>query len=342
MPEQTTSFDYLGSLVLAQVNGAWSGEAHFGDGLIRNNGDIEYFEKDHLGSVRVVLSGNGTALTSNVLERNDYQAYGPRMSSSEFRYPLSATNRYRFNGKERQPILSDDLLDYGARFYDATIRSWTTIDPLAEKYYHLSPYAFAGNNPMDNVDFDGRDYRRVINHDAKRITIEATYYYKSTIDRTSLNQAMSFWNNQNGLTYTNENGEVYNVRFRLSGQQSSNPKRAARLDPFGNSYELVKEAISEDHRTVGGITKEGQIIVVGVAQKETNAGIHEIGHTLGMAVGNNHSETGVMTEALDSPGHSKTVEQRNINDMVNDRDRGKTEINNMSGMRLWLYDTFGF
>ena len=35
------------------------------------------------------------------------------------------------------------------------IQRWTTPDPLAEKYYDLSPYAFCNNNPINFVDPDG-------------------------------------------------------------------------------------------------------------------------------------------------------------------------------------------
>jgi hypothetical protein len=41
--------------------------------------------------------------------------------------------------------------------YDTNHKNWMTIDPLAEKYYHLSPYAFVNNNPMNVIDPDGRD-----------------------------------------------------------------------------------------------------------------------------------------------------------------------------------------
>ena len=37
------------------------------------------------------------------------------------------------------------------------IQRWTTPDPLAEKYYDLSPYAFCNNNPVNFVDPDGRN-----------------------------------------------------------------------------------------------------------------------------------------------------------------------------------------
>ncbi len=34
----------------------------------------------------------------------------------------------------------------------------TTIDPLAEKYYSISPYAWCGNNPVNAIDPDGMYY----------------------------------------------------------------------------------------------------------------------------------------------------------------------------------------
>ncbi|MDR1349023.1 MAG: hypothetical protein LBJ63_11480 [Prevotellaceae bacterium] len=33
---------------------------------------------------------------------------------------------------------------------------WLSPDPLAEKYYSISPYAFCGNNPINRIDPDGR------------------------------------------------------------------------------------------------------------------------------------------------------------------------------------------
>ena len=41
-----------------------------------------------------------------------------------------------------------------------TFSRWLTMDPLAEKYYSISPYAFSLNNPVNFVDPDGRDVYR--------------------------------------------------------------------------------------------------------------------------------------------------------------------------------------
>ena len=54
------------------------------------------------------------------------------------------------------------LLDYGARFYNPALARWTTLDPLAEKYYSISPYAFCNNNPVNLVDPDGRSWGKAV------------------------------------------------------------------------------------------------------------------------------------------------------------------------------------
>ena len=51
-----------------------------------------------------------------------------------------------------------DLYDYEARHYDAAIGRFTTVDPMAEKYYSISPYAYCGNNPVNRIDPNGQEF----------------------------------------------------------------------------------------------------------------------------------------------------------------------------------------
>ncbi|WP_262707620.1 RHS repeat-associated core domain-containing protein [Flavobacterium stagni] len=64
--------------------------------------------------------------------------------------------KYKYNGKEYQDELGLNMYDYGARNYDAALGRWMNIDPLAEKRPYDSNYIFCGNNPLSNLDPDGK------------------------------------------------------------------------------------------------------------------------------------------------------------------------------------------
>ena len=59
-------------------------------------------------------------------------------------------------GKERN---SETGFSYfGARYYDSDILTgWLSVDPMADKYPSLSPYAYCGWNPIKLVDPDGKE-----------------------------------------------------------------------------------------------------------------------------------------------------------------------------------------
>ena len=51
------------------------------------------------------------------------------------------------------------MYDFGARLYDvAGVPMWTSIDPLCEKYYSMSPYNYCGGNPVNAIDPNGCDW----------------------------------------------------------------------------------------------------------------------------------------------------------------------------------------
>ena len=62
-----------------------------------------------------------------------------------------------FAGKERD---SETGFSYfGARYYDSDIlTAWLSVDPMADKYPSLSPYAYCAWNPVKLVDPDGEDW----------------------------------------------------------------------------------------------------------------------------------------------------------------------------------------
>jgi RHS repeat-associated protein len=48
---------------------------------------------------------------------------------------------------------------FGARYYDARVGRWLSVDPMALKYCSWSPYHYAANNPVHVIDPNGLDWR---------------------------------------------------------------------------------------------------------------------------------------------------------------------------------------
>ena len=59
-------------------------------------------------------------------------------------------------GKERDDETGYDF--FGARYYASSLPLWLSVDPLADKYPYISPYAYCNWNPIGNIDPDGRDW----------------------------------------------------------------------------------------------------------------------------------------------------------------------------------------
>ena len=116
-----------------------------------------WYLKDHLGNNRLLLDGDG-----NVYAVHHYEPFGGEISVTSSLnvtlFPASATESpYKYGGKEWNETTSS--YDFEARQMAPDFHRFTTMDPLAEKYYGISPYAYCADNPLNVLDSDGKSIR---------------------------------------------------------------------------------------------------------------------------------------------------------------------------------------
>ena len=109
--------------------------------------------KDHLGNTRVLASGRGASLASY-----HYDPFGESidviLNPPSIFFPYDAKESpYRYGGKEWNATTS--TYDFEARYLSPSFHRFTTMDPLCEKYYGISPYAYCANDPVNLVDPSG-------------------------------------------------------------------------------------------------------------------------------------------------------------------------------------------
>ncbi len=110
------------------------------------DGRYYHYVKNHLGSICLVIDSE----TGSAVQNISYSASGVPSNIDLEIQP------YLYNGKEFISQFGLNEYDSQARYYYPVIGRTTTMDPLAENYYHISPYAWCGNNPANAVDPDGR------------------------------------------------------------------------------------------------------------------------------------------------------------------------------------------
>ena len=107
-----------------------------------------YYVHDHLGNVRITRNSQGYYADQSL----EYYPSGVLFdrSTEKERQP------YMFGGKELVSMHGLNEYDFTGRWQYSIIPSFTSMDPLCEKYYSVSPYVYCLNNPLKYVDPDGK------------------------------------------------------------------------------------------------------------------------------------------------------------------------------------------
>ncbi|HRF67287.1 MAG TPA: RHS repeat-associated core domain-containing protein [Ignavibacteria bacterium] len=266
------------------------------DNIGKINADTtrNYYLKDHLGSIRVVLNS-----TNTVISAQDYDAcLTYTAQAGEVGYPLenrtynASAMRYDFTGKERDNETSYDY--FGARYYDSRIGRWGQVEPLLDKYITVSPYIYSLNNPIVIADIDGKDGKIKIEGTVVLITVNIYYStgekYGLSSDRVDLLNSMVFeananWNKKGSyegrevvfdikaIETTDE--RIEDINANPNGENIALPLEfmsQGDIDRFENIYQ-VPPGVDEYRLFMGSESLENL---------RNDVGSHEIGHLLGL------------------------------------------------------------
>jgi len=154
------------------------------EGYVKNTAGVYSYVfqyKDHLGNIRVSYAKNPTTNVLEIIDENNYSPFG--LKHKGYNSLTGNNNKYKYNGKELQDELGLNVYDYGARNYDPALGRWMNIDAMSEKYYPLSPYNYAINNPMFFVDPDGNEIDIYYGKDNKE---KAKYAYQKDRDYSKI------------------------------------------------------------------------------------------------------------------------------------------------------------
>ena len=166
--------------------------------LVSNAGEspeVYFYHSDHLGSASWITDSGGQAI-----QHLQYLPYGePYINQRTSGY----CERFTFTGKEKDEETGYGY--FGARYMDHELMTmWLSVDPLADKYPSISPYAYCAWNPIRLVDPNGEEiYFK-----------EGNSYY---IYRKGSNGEYGFFHYKTGREYDGDNKEfVGNIANSLA------------------------------------------------------------------------------------------------------------------------------
>ena len=281
----------------------------------------EYNLNDHLGNVRLTFMGSNLGNTIDIVQTTNYYPFGLVMNQvNSNTWSDYKINKYLYNGKERQDdkMISESLnwYDYGARMYDSQIGRWHAIDPLADKYYSLSPYSYVANNPLKFIDHDGKEIVIVTKRNSEGSIVETLKYSEGKLYMNNGKEysgsnsfALKVQNTLNNLIGTDNK----DVQGTISSLEGSKNKHYIEYNPSG-ANDVVPTAIDLD-----GVNKgdpSGSHVRVSLIEGEIENGLpstketimaHELKHADDYNKGNMVGRIGV------EPSNTSPFEIRAVN-----------------------------
>ncbi len=254
----------------------------------------EYAIKDHLGNIRLWVSdldNDGILeMPSEILQEKHYYPFGMVMEGPWMESSANPVNKYQYNGKELHTEFGLNLMDYGARWYDAAVGRWWSVDPLAEDYMSWSGYNYVMNNPMKYIDPDGKGVHLAIDTDKNgniTITISATIYmYGSKATNELANKFQKRINNDWSGNF-NSNGNNFTVKSNISVKNVSEGEAKKKIDTYNRVGKSTPDVnflrVFDSNESNTASKTDGNVILLNLNQHRNSGNTtlsHEVGHLM--------------------------------------------------------------
>jgi RHS repeat-associated protein len=212
--------------------------------------------------------------TNAMKEQKDFYPFGKEHENPDL---ITSTNRWGYNGKEKQTIRDLGWLDFMARMYaNSEIPMWTTQDLLSEKYYSISPYAYCGNNPVNRIDPNGMEWLNKRDEAyAKRLIEEMTKRIESEQKSIAALNANIAKNKEEGKDVSSDQAEVTAKQANIDNLNTG----ITELKSMGETTEQ-KFTYKNISGNVGGtdVNRKGVIVMEIANNGSITNGIHESAH----------------------------------------------------------------
>jgi RHS repeat-associated protein len=242
---------------------------------------VEYYQLDSVGNVLVVTSAQGA-----VVEEHDYLPFGEELCGTVPCGAPTGGQPRRFTGKERD---AETGLDYfGARYYQAKLARFTTVDPVYTWRDNLvdpqrwNRYAYGRNNPLRYVDPDGRE---VMYANGQLRTFFGSLSSRSAMVRDTLAQYTGPGRPDLLITHGDAGRDIDGAKN--AGVFSAEWPTNYKVDYTGKEGQIKSEGMTaEQIQDLGTWTLVGQVtltldssLTVFTSDKSTiGVALHELGH----------------------------------------------------------------
>ncbi len=170
------------------------------------------------------------------------------MYQSKFPSPHTPHYRYFFNGQEADNEVYGEgaVLGYEFRQYDSRLSRWWSIDPLADKYPGVGPYAFCNGSPILLMDPSGEEISEHVDKKGRIIAHyndgdNSVYLHKAGVTKSDIDSERSSLHNTagNGVKI-GEIGGVIDISETYSNLLKENAALAKKMNNPFKFRNLVK------------------------------------------------------------------------------------------------------